>query len=175
VQGTGKIQRRGGEISARGEAWSPIAPARTCISLAIGLHSDLGAPWTAPQEDRTVAWSTHDYDRIPGTYVFNGRRSAMGYPINRMCMSFNHAENREAFTRDEEAYCARFGLTPEQRDAVRRRDVLRLVQLGGNIYYLAKFAGIFNLSVQDVGAQQRGMSVEAFRTMLEQAGEPVHG
>ena len=27
---------------------------------------------------------------------------------------------------------------------------------GGNIYYLAKFAGIFGLSVQDVGAQQTG-------------------
>jgi len=122
-----------------------------------------------------VAWSKHDYDRIPGTYVFNGRRSALGYPLNRMCMSFNHAENRESFKQDEEAYCQRYGLTPEQRDAVRARDVLKLVQLGGNIYYLAKFAGIFGLNVQDVGAQQRGMSVDDFKAMLEKAGEPTHG
>jgi protocatechuate 4,5-dioxygenase, alpha chain len=53
--------------------------------------------------------------------------------------------------------------------------VLRLVQLGGNIYYLAKFAGIFNLSVQDVGAQQRGMCVDDFKRMLEQSGELTHG
>lgn len=122
-----------------------------------------------------MAWNQHDYDRIPGTYVFNGRRSQMGYPLNRMCMSFNHAENREAFRKDEDAYCARYGLSPEQRDAIKARDVLRLVQLGGNIYYLAKFAGIFNLSVQDVGAQQRGMSVEEFKAMLERAGAPSHG
>ena len=92
-----------------------------------------------------MAWSTHDYDKVPGTYVFNGRRSVIGYPLNRMCMSFNSAENREAFTRDEDAYCAKYGLSPEQREAIRSRDVLRLVQLGGNIYYLAKFAGIFGL------------------------------
>ena len=122
-----------------------------------------------------MAWTAHDYDRIPGTYVFNGRRSVIGYPLNRMCMSFNHEENREAFRRDEEAYCQQYGLSAEQREAVRTRDVLRLVQLGGNIYYLAKFAGIFGLSVQDVGAQQRGVSVEDFKTMLEKSGEPTHG
>jgi len=49
------------------------------------------------------------------------------------------------------------------------------VQLGGNIYYLAKFAGIFNLSVQDVGAQQRGISVDEFRQMLEKSGALTHG
>jgi len=122
-----------------------------------------------------VAWIQHDYDKVPGTYVFNGRRSVMGYPLNRMCMSFNHAENREAFRRDEEAYCEQYGLTPEQREAVRHRDVLRLVQLGGNIYYLAKFAGIFGLNVQDVGAQQRGMRVEDFKAMLEKSGDAPHG
>jgi protocatechuate 4,5-dioxygenase alpha chain len=99
----------------------------------------------------------------------------MGYPLNRMCMSFNHAENREAFRQDEEAYCAKYGLTPEQREAIGARDVLRLVQLGGNIYYLAKFAGIFGLNVQDVGAQQRGMSVNDFKAMLAHAGDSTHG
>ena len=47
-----------------------------------------------------MAWSSHDYDKVPGTYVFNGRRSVMGYPLNRMCMSFNSAENREEFRRE---------------------------------------------------------------------------
>lgn len=122
-----------------------------------------------------MAWSRHDYDKVPGTYVFNGRRSVMGYPLNRMCMSFNSAENREAFARDEDAYCEKYGLLPEQREAIRARDVLRLVQLGGNIYYLAKLAGIFGLSVQDVGAQQRGISVDQFKHMLETSGERTHG
>jgi protocatechuate 4,5-dioxygenase alpha chain len=88
-----------------------------------------------------------------------------------MCYSFNEAANREAFLRDEDAYCAQFGLDAEQRDAIRRRDVLALLEAGGNVYYLAKFAGIFGLNVQDIGAQQTGMSVEAFRAKLAAAGD----
>jgi protocatechuate 4,5-dioxygenase alpha chain len=88
-----------------------------------------------------------------------------------MCYSFNSAENREAFRRDEDAYCNKFHLTPEQREAVRKRDVLAMIRAGGNIYYLAKLAGIFGLDVQDVGAQQTGMSVEAFKAKLVAAGK----
>jgi protocatechuate 4,5-dioxygenase alpha chain len=87
-----------------------------------------------------------------------------------MCYSFNEATNRAAFLEDQEGYCARFGLNDAQRDAIRRRDVLALLEAGGNVYYLAKFAGIFGLSVQDIGAQQTGMSVDAFRAKLEAAG-----
>ena len=117
-----------------------------------------------------MTWTNQDFDSIPGTYVFNGHRAVMGYPLNRMCMSFNCDENRQAFAADEEAYCRRYGLSDEQREAVRDRDVLRLVKLGGNIYYLAKLAGIFRLNVQDIGAQQAGMSVEDFKAMLVAAG-----
>ena len=48
--------------------------------------------------------------------------------------------------------------------------MLALIEAGGNIYYLAKFAGIFGLNVQDIGAQQTGMSVEAFKDKLVAAG-----
>lgn len=107
---------------------------------------------------------------IPGTHLFDGEAAQKGYAINAMCFSFNHAENRAAFLADEEAYCAKFALTPEQRDAVARRDVMGMIRAGGNIYYLAKLAGIFGLNVQDVGALQTGLSVEAFKQrLLDQA------
>lgn len=93
-----------------------------------------------------------------------------GYALNRMCYSFNRAENRDEFLRDEDAYCRKFRLTPEQREAIRKRNVLDLIAAGGNIYYLAKFAGIFGLDVQDVGAQQTGMSVADFKAKLVAAG-----
>jgi protocatechuate 4,5-dioxygenase alpha chain len=102
--------------------------------------------------------------------VFDGKLAMKGYALNKMCFSFNDAANREAFRRDEEAYCARFGLTEEQRRAVKSRNVLELLDAGGNIYYLAKWAGIFGLNVQDLGAQQRGMTVEEFIEMLIHAG-----
>ncbi|MCC6887486.1 MAG: protocatechuate 4,5-dioxygenase subunit alpha [Hyphomicrobiales bacterium] len=103
---------------------------------------------------------------IPGTTLFDGDQAQKGYALNRMCFSFNTAENRAAFLKDEDAYCAKYGLNAEQRQAVRERNVLKLIAAGGNVYYLAKFAGIFGLNVQDIGAQQTGMSVEAFKAKL---------
>ena len=107
---------------------------------------------------------------IPGTTIFDGVQAQKGLALNRMCFSFNDAENRAAFLRDEDAYCDRFGLTQEQRTAVRHRNVLEMIEAGGNVYYLAKLAGIFGLGVQDIGAQQTGMTVEAFKAKLQEAG-----
>lgn len=107
---------------------------------------------------------------IPGTLLFNGAEAMKGYALNKMCFSFNSRANREAFLRDEDAYMARFGLNDEQRAAIKARNVLALLDAGGNIYYLAKFAGIFHLGVQDIGAQQTGMSVDAFKAKLLAAG-----
>jgi protocatechuate 4,5-dioxygenase alpha chain len=108
--------------------------------------------------------------QIPGTPIFDGEVARKGYALNRMCFSFNSADNRADFLRDEDAYCEKFGLTPAQRSAVKHRNVLELIEAGGNVYYLAKLAGIFGLNVQDIGAQQTGMSVEAFKAKLEAAG-----
>ena len=107
---------------------------------------------------------------IPGTSIFDGTEAMKGYALNQMCFSFNDAANRKAFVADEDAYCRRFGLNESQRQAVRRRNVLELMAAGGNIYYLAKLAGIFGLSVQDLGAQQTGVTVEEFKARLLQAG-----
>jgi protocatechuate 4,5-dioxygenase alpha chain len=107
---------------------------------------------------------------IEGTTMFDGDLAQKGYALNRMCFSFNSAENREAFRADEDAYCARYGLTKEQRAAVKSRNVLAMLAAGGNVYYLAKLAGIFGLNVQDIGAQQTGMTVEAFKQKLVAAG-----
>jgi protocatechuate 4,5-dioxygenase alpha chain len=107
---------------------------------------------------------------IPGTTMFDGDQAQKGYALNRMCFSFNSAANRATFLKDEDAYCDRFGLTAAQRNAVRNRDVLAMIEAGGNIYYLAKLAGIFGLNVQDVGAQQTGVTVDEFKAKLAAAG-----
>ena len=60
--------------------------------------------------------------------------------------------------------------TTQQKEAIRKRTVLDLIDAGGNIYYLAKFAGIFGLDVQDVGAQQTGMTKDEFKAMLAKQG-----
>ena len=102
----------------------------------------------------------------PGITIFDGAQARKGYALNKMFMSFNDAANRAEFLRDEDAYCARYGLSAGQRAAIRHRNVLELLAVGGNIYYLAKFAGIFGLDVQDIGAQQTGVSKEEFKARL---------
>jgi protocatechuate 4,5-dioxygenase, alpha chain len=107
---------------------------------------------------------------IPGTTMFDGDQAQRGYALNRMCFSFNGAENRAAFLKDEDAYCRKYGLNEKQRAAIKNRNVLELIEAGGNVYYLAKFAGIFGLNVQDIGAQQTGTTVDEFKAKLAAAG-----
>ena len=113
---------------------------------------------------------------IPGTTFFDGPMATRGYALNKMCFSFNEEAARKAFLEDEEAYCEKFGLDEEQKTAVRNRDVLALIAAGGSIYYLAKFAGIFGLNVQDVGGLQTGRSTEEFQAYLDSQGRgKTHG
>lgn len=104
--------------------------------------------------------------KIPGTTPFDGDQAKKGYALNKMCFSFNSAANREAFLQDEEAYMREYGLTEEQAAAIRSRQVLQMIAAGGNAYYLAKFAGIFKLDMQDIGAQQTGMTKDQFKAKL---------
>ncbi len=105
-------------------------------------------------------------DPIPGTPIFTGAEARKGYALNKLCFSFNDKINRDAFLADEEGYMAKYGLNDAQKQALRDRNVLAMIAAGGNVYYLAKFAGIFGLSVQDIGAQQTGMPVDKFKSML---------
>lgn len=110
----------------------------------------------------------HDIDL--STIKFDGAMSTKGYPLNKMCYSFNNSEGREEFKQNEAAYCDKFGLTPEQKQAVLKRDVLGLLKEGGSIYYLAKFAGLLGLNVQDVGGLQTGRTTEEFKAYLDGQG-----
>ena len=103
---------------------------------------------------------------VPGTTIFDGEQARKGYALNKMCYSFNDADNRKAFVADEDAYCTKFGLNAQQRAAIKHRNVLELIEAGGNAYYLAKFAGIFGLDMQDIGAQQTGLTKDQFKAKL---------
>ena len=112
---------------------------------------------------------SHKPEPIFGTTFFDGEQAQKGYALNKMCYSFNSADNRNTFKVDEEAYMQQYGLNTQQADAIRTRNVLGLLAAGGNVYYLAKFAGILGLDVQDLGAAQTGMTKEAFKDKLRAA------
>lgn len=108
---------------------------------------------------------------IPGTEPFGSELAMRGFALNAMCFSFNCAANRDEFRADEEAYMTKYSLAEEHKQAVRDRDVLAMLETGGNVYYLSKLAGIFGLNVQDLGALQTDMTVEAFKEGLLAHGE----
>ena len=110
--------------------------------------------------------TTDTPEPIPGTTLFDGSCARKGYQLNALCYSFNQKINRDAFVADEQACIDRFQLTPDQRAALAARDVLAMIAAGGNVYYLAKLAGILGLGVQDLGALQTGKSVAEFKEML---------
>lgn len=116
-----------------------------------------------------------EYDDIPGTFVFDSTRSRVGYPLNMFCMSLIDPDNREAFRHDEDAYLDRFPLTPEQRAAVRGRQWIRMLELGGNIYYTAKLAACDGLSFQQVAAAQTGVTEDEYLAMMVAGGRPIEG
>ncbi len=75
-----------------------------------------------------------------GTTIFDADQCRKGYGINMFCMSLLKAENREAFKKDEAGYIKQFNMTPEQAEAVLKRDWNGMLALGGNIYFTAKLA-----------------------------------
>ena len=116
-----------------------------------------------------------DYDDIPGTYVFDGEHSRIGYALNMFCMSLNEEPNREAFRADPDGYLDTYDLTAAQRAAIEERDWLAMLQLGGNIYYTFKLAIFDGLSMQQVGAAMSGTTPEAFSQMMIDGGRSIEG
>ena len=63
---------------------------------------------------------------IPGTTIFDGRQAMKGYALNKMCYSFNRADNRAAFAADEEAFMERYGLNDTQKQAIRDLSLIHI-------------------------------------------------
>jgi len=104
--------------------------------------------------------------------IFYGPASTRGYPLNKMCFTFNDKAARDEFVADEAAYCKKFGLSEAQTEAIAARDILKMLAEGGNAYYLAKLAsGVLGLDMQDIGALQTGVTKEEFMAKLVAAGE----
>jgi len=116
-----------------------------------------------------------DYDDIPGTTVFDARRSRAGYHLNMFCMSLMKAENREAFKANEAAYLKRFPMTEAQAAAVIARDWNGMIALGGNIYFTSKIAATDGLSFQQIAAKMSGVTQQEYADMMLAGGRSVEG
>ena len=115
------------------------------------------------------------YEDIPGTQVFDARRSRQGYWLNMFCMSLMKDENRKAFKADEAKYLDQFPMAAEQREAILKRQWNRMLELGGNIYYTSKLGATDGLSFQNLAALMTGSTQDQYAQMMLAGGRPPEG
>jgi len=116
-----------------------------------------------------------DFDDIPGTRVYTAKRARAGYHLNQFAMSLMKAENRDRFHADERAYLDEWPMTEEQKQGVLDRDYNRLLDLGGNIYFLSKVFASDGLSFVQAVSTMTGMSVEDYQAMMVAGGRSPKG
>jgi protocatechuate 4,5-dioxygenase alpha chain len=121
----------------------------------------------------------HEYleelEDIPGTRVYTAKRARQGYWMNQFAMSLMTADNRERWKADEKAYLADWPMTEEQRQSILDRDYNRMLDLGGNIYFLAKVFSTDGLSFVQAVSTMTGMSVEDYQAMMIAGGRSPDG
>src|SRR5690349_25087683 len=110
------------------------------------------------------------YTDIPGTTIFDADKSREGYHLNQFCMSLMKAENRARFKANERAYLDEWPMSEEQKLAVLARDLNRCIELGGNIYFLAKIGATDGKSFQYMAASMTGLSQEEYLQMMVSGG-----
>ena len=113
-----------------------------------------------------MTWTRHEYEDIPGTYVFDGQHAHGAYPLNKLLFSLNSDVNRRQLEDDPAAYCDRYGVSGPHKQLLLAGDFLGMLRAGANIYYLAKMAIPRGTSVQDAGAAFQGISTQEFQDKL---------
>ena len=118
---------------------------------------------------------TAGFEDIPGTRVFTAARAKQGYELNQFCMSLMKPENRERFKADERAYLDEWPLSEDQKQAVLDRDYNKMLDNGGNIYFLAKIFATDGLSYLQAVSTMTGMPVEDYQKMMLSGGRSPEG
>ena len=121
----------------------------------------------------------HEYlaelEDIPGTRVFTAARARNGYWLNQFAMSLMKPENRDRWKADESAYLDGWKLSPEQKDAILARDYNRLIDLGGNIYFLSKIFSTDGISFAEAVSTMTDMEFPEYRQMMLDGGRSPQG
>ena len=121
----------------------------------------------------------HEYlaemEDIPGTRVFTAKRARQGYHMNQFAMSLMKDENRTRFKADERAYMDEWPLTQDQKEAVLARDYNRCLDLGGNVYFLAKLFSTDGIPFAEAVSTMTDMEFPQYREMMMNGGRSPEG
>ena len=116
-----------------------------------------------------------EFDDIPGTRVFTAQRAKAGYELNQFCMSLMKEANRERFKANERAYLDETKMSEEQKQAVLDRDYNKMIDLGGQIYFLAKIFATDGLSYLQAVSTMTGMPIDEYQQMMISGGRSPEG
>jgi len=112
---------------------------------------------------------------IPGTTIFTIELAQLGFELNQFCMTLRSQANRDEFHADERAYVDKFNMTEEQKQAVLDRDFQKMLDLGGNVYFLSKIFASDGLSYVQAVSTMTDMNVEEYKQMMLDGGRNIEG
>jgi protocatechuate 4,5-dioxygenase alpha chain len=115
------------------------------------------------------------FNDIPGTTIFTIEKARIGFHLNQFCMSLRSEENRKRFLADNRAYLDEWDMTEEQKQAVIDRDFQRMLDLGGNVYFLSKIFASEGLSYVEAVSTMTDMNVEEYQAMMLAGGRNIEG
>ena len=115
------------------------------------------------------------YKDIPGTTIFTIESAQQGFFLNEFCMSLRTQENRDRFHADERKYLDEWEMTEEQKQAVLDRDFQKMLDLGGNVYFLSKIFAAEGMSYVQAVSTMTDMNVEEYQAMMVAGGRSPDG
>ena len=130
---------------------------------------------TTPSNAQNIHAYLAEFDDIPGTRVFTAARARKGYWLNQFAMSLMKPENRERWKADERKYLDDWPMTDAQKEAILARDYNRCLDLGGNVYFLAKVFSTDGLSFAEAVSTMTDMSFPEYRDMMMKGGRSPEG
>ena len=156
-------------------------PSMTPIVTVIYEDEPAVAPAGSNEEFRErIGRELAGIEKLPGTYPFTLERSVKAYRLNSFLHRLIEPEFRARFLADPEPLFAQAGLTPEERDLVRRRDWRALIHYGVIFFLLEKLAAVLGITNLHVYAAMRGETLEEFQKtrnaqmLYSVAGEAAH-
>lgn len=112
---------------------------------------------------------------IPGTTIFTIEHARQGFWLNQFCMSLRTEENRTRFLADNRKYLDEWKMTEDQKQAVIDRDFQKMLDLGGNVYFLSKIFASEGLSYVEAVSTMTDKTVDEYKQMMIDGGRSVEG
>lgn len=115
------------------------------------------------------------YKDIPGTTIYTIELARKGFQLNEFCMSLRTEENRKRFHADERKYLDEWDMSEEQKQAVLDRDFQRMLDLGGNVYFLSKIFAAEGMSYVQAVSTMTDMTADEYQAMMVAGGRNIEG